>query len=83
MSNLVKEELHETRNNLVKEIISLNKTQLNESPGTNQWSIAQVCHHLVLVEQVTIKAIELGLKQPEHTETERKKVQLMLDRRKI
>ena len=82
MSNLVNDNLYETRNNLVKEIISLSYTQFNGSPGMNKWSIAQVCHHLVLVEQATIKAIAWGLKKVDNTQTERKNVHLMLDRTK-
>ena len=82
MSNLVNDNLYETRNNLVKEITSLSYTQFNGRPGMNMWSIAQVCHHLVLVEQATIKAIAWGLKKVDNTQTERKNVQLMLDRTK-
>jgi hypothetical protein len=82
MSNLVNDNLYETRNNLVKEITSLNYTQFNGRLGMNMWSIAQVCHHLVLVEQATIKAIAWGLKKVDNTQTERKNVQLVLDRTK-
>ncbi|WP_409274621.1 DinB family protein [Neobacillus sp. SCS-31] len=82
MSNLVNDKLNETRSNLVKEITSLSYTQFNSRIGTDMWSIAQVCHHLVLVEQATIKAIAWGLKQVDDTRTERKNVHLMLDRTK-
>ena len=82
MSNLVNDNLYETRNNLVKEITSLSYTQFNGRLGMNMWSIAQVCHHLVLVEQATIKAIAWGLKKVDNTQTERKNVHLMLDRTK-
>jgi hypothetical protein len=82
MSNLVNDNLYETRNNLVKEITSLSYTQFNGKLGRNMWSIAQVCHHLVLVEQATIKAIAWGLKKVDNTQTERKNVHLMLDRTK-
>ena len=82
MSNLVNDNLYETRNNLVKEITSLSYTQFNGRLGMNMWSIAQVCHHLVLVEQATIKAIAWGLKKVDNTQTERKNVQLVLDRTK-
>ena len=82
MSNLVNDNLYETRNNLVKEITSLSYSQFNDRPGMNKWSIAQVCHHLVLVEQATIKAIAWGLKEIDNTQTERKNVQLILDRTK-
>ena len=82
MSNLVNDNLYETRNNLVKEITSLSYTQFNGRLGMNMWSIAQVCHHLVLVEQATIKAIAWGLKKVDNTQIERKNVHLMLDRTK-
>ena len=82
MRNLVNDNLYGTRNNLVKEITSLSYTQFNGSPGMNEWSIAQVCHHLVLVEQETIKAIEWGLKKNDNTQQERKNVHLILDRTK-
>ena len=82
MSNLVNDNLYETRNNLVKEITSLSYSQFNGRPGMNMWSIAQVCHHLVLVEQATIKAIAWGLKKVDNTQTERKNVHLILDRTK-
>ena len=82
MSNLINDNLYETRNNLVKEIASLSYTQFNGRLGMNMWSIAQVCHHLVLVEQATIKAIAWGLKKVDNTQTERKNVQLVLDRTK-
>ena len=78
MSNLVNDNLYETRNNLVKEITSLSNTQFNSSPGMNKWSIAQVCHHLVLVEQATIKAIAWGLKEIDNTQKERKNVHLYI-----
>ncbi|WP_342433288.1 DinB family protein [Neobacillus sp. FSL H8-0543] len=82
MSNLVNDNLYETRNNLVKEITSLSYTQFNDRLGMNMWSIAQVCHHLVLVEQATIKAIAWGLKKVDNTQTERKNAHLILDRTK-
>ena len=82
MSNLVNDNLYETRNNLVKEISILSYTQFNDRPDMNMWSIAQVCHHLVLVEQATIKAIAWGLKEVDRTQNERKKVHLILDRTK-
>ena len=83
MGNLVNDNLYETRNNLVKEITSLNYTQFNERPDMNIWSIAQVCHHLVLVEQAIIKAIAWGLKEVDNTQKERKNIQqLTLNRTK-
>ncbi|MEH7379062.1 DinB family protein [Bacillus sp. JJ1533] len=80
MNNVVNDGLYETRNNVVKEITSLSYTQFNESPGMNKWSIAQVCHHLVLTELATIKAIAWGLKAVDNTPKNRQNVQLILDR---
>ncbi|RDW15149.1 DinB family protein [Oceanobacillus chungangensis] len=83
MNKLVIDNLYETRNNLVKEITLLSDTQFNSKPDMNKWSIAQVCHHLVLVEESSIKAIAWGLKECDSTQKERKKVQLiLLDRTK-
>lgn len=82
MRNLVNDHLYKTRNNLVKEITVLSNARFNNRPSTNQWSIAQVCHHLVLVEEASIKAIAWGLKEIDRTQKERKKVQLILDRTK-
>lgn len=82
MSNLVNDNLYEARNNLVNEITSLSDSQFNGRLGMNMWSIAQICHHLVLVEQATIKAIAWGLTMVENIQTERKNVHLMLDRTK-
>lgn len=79
MRKLVNDHLYETRNNLVKEITLLSNAQFNNRPNMNKWSIAQVCHHLVLVEEASIKAIAWGLKQIDRTQKERKKVQLILD----
>ena len=82
MHNLVNDNLNETRNNLVQEITSLSYSQFNGRPGKNAWSIAQVCHHLVLVEQTTLKTIVWGLRRGKNTQTERKNVHLILDRTK-
>ncbi|OKL36887.1 DinB family protein [Domibacillus mangrovi] len=83
MNKLVNDNLHETRNNLVKEITLLSDAQFNSKLDMNKWSIAQICHHLVLVEEASIKAIAWGLKEIDRTQKERKKVQLvLLDRTK-
>lgn len=83
MNKLVNDNLHETRNNLVKEITLLSDAQFNSKPDMNMWSIAQVCHHLVLVEEASIKAIAWGLKEIDSTQKERKNVHfILLDRTK-
>ncbi|GED14972.1 DinB family protein [Aneurinibacillus migulanus] len=82
MNKLVNDNLYETRNNLVKEITLLSNAQFNSKPDMNKWSIAQVCHHLVLVEKASIKAITWGLKGIDSAQKERKKVHLILDRTK-
>ena len=83
MSHLEYEkDLYETRNDLVKEISLLSYDDFNNRCDRSKWSIAQVCHHLILVEKATTKAIAWGLKESTSTEKERKNVQLMLDRTK-
>lgn len=78
----VNENLYETRNNLIEEIALLSYAQFNNQPSMNKWSIAQVCHHLVLVENASIKAVAWGLKEIDRSQKERKKVHLILDRTK-
>lgn len=80
MNQFITNQLKETRNHLVAEIELLNNTQLNGKHEANSWSIAQVCHHLVLVEESSIKAIAWGLKQTDFKKTNRKNVQLIVDR---
>ncbi len=83
MNKLINDNLNETRNTLVKEIISLSDAQFNSKPDMNKWSIAQVCHHLILVEEASIKAIAWGLKEMDRPQKERKNVDLiLLDRTK-
>lgn len=83
MNKLINDNLYETRNNLVKEITLLSDDQFNSKPDMKKWSIAQVCHHLVLVEEASIKAIAWGLKEIDSTQKERKNVHLiLLDRTK-
>jgi uncharacterized damage-inducible protein DinB len=71
-----------TRKNLVQEITSLTADEFNGQPGKEMWSIAQVCHHLVLVEKTTAKVIGWGVKESLSTNIERRKVELILDRTK-
>lgn len=78
MDTLVNEYLNETRKDLLKEITLLSDAQFNSKPDLNKWSIAQVCHHLILVETATTKAIAWGLKEINGTPKERKNVHLIL-----
>ncbi len=75
-------DLYETRNNLVKEITLLSYDEFNSKPDLNKWSIAQVCHHLLLTEKATTNAIVYELKKFNRTKKERKEVHLLLDRTK-
>lgn len=79
MSN-VKEHLDTTRTQLLQEIHLLDDTTFNKKPDEQSWSVAQICHHLVLVEEATKKAITWGLKAEEQSTPARKNVQLILDR---
>jgi len=82
MNHAVHQRMAETRNNLIKNIKLLSYDAFNYKPEPHQWSIAQVCHHLVLVEKATVKAITWGLSQDRESIPERKNVQLILDRTK-
>ncbi|MGG3806153.1 DinB family protein [Metabacillus fastidiosus] len=83
MNKLINDNLYETRKNLVEEIDLLSNAQFNSKPDMNMWSIAQVCHHLVLVEEASIKAVAWGLKENDRTQKERKNVHfILLDRTK-
>ncbi|PAD90587.1 DinB family protein [Shouchella clausii] len=62
MNQLVNGHLEKTRKDLVKEMTSLSEAQFNSKADVYKWSIAQVCHHLVLVEKASLKAITWGLK---------------------
>ena len=80
MNKLVFDNLNETRNRLVNEITLLSDVQINSKPESNKWSIAQVCHHLVLVEEASIKAIAWGLKNNDNSQLEPISIELILDR---
>ncbi len=82
MSKLENDNLYETRNNLVKEIALLSYDEFNSRPDMDKWSIAQVCHHLILTEKACTNAIAWGLKTNNRTKKERKKLHLILDRTK-
>lgn len=68
-----------TRNNLLNEINLLSYEEFNYIPEVNSWSIAQVCHHLVLTEETFTKAIAYGLKKP-NVRSEPKKIGFIIDR---
>ncbi|MFB7155652.1 DinB family protein [Lysinibacillus sp. NPDC056232] len=82
MNQLINDHLCETRNNLVEEIKVLSNTQFNAKPDANNWSIAQICHHLILVEESTVKVIAWGIKQVDNKQTERKNFDIIVDRTK-
>lgn len=72
--------LSETRKQLIKEISSLTGEQFNEKPALDKWSIAQICHHLYIVEGLFTKAIKKGLKSESHDNLERKNIHIITDR---
>ena len=82
MNSLINEKLNETRENLIEEISALKNDLFNAKPDRAKWSIAQVCHHLALVELATIKAIYWGLRQKENQDNDRKNLHSILDRTK-
>jgi hypothetical protein len=76
------ENLKKTREDLFNAIHSLDYYQLNTSPNSDRWSITQVCHHLYLTEVLFTKAISQGLRNDIDAVTERKPIELVLDRTK-
>ncbi|WP_330949271.1 DinB family protein [Virgibacillus sp. MG-45] len=80
MNNALDEKLRETRNKLLNEFSFISDTQFNMQPDEDTWSVAQVCHHLVLTEEATINAVKWGLSPANHEHTEPKNIHLILDR---
>nr|MBR9646813.1 DinB family protein [Streptococcus sp. 11-4097] len=70
----VKDKFYETRNQLFEEITLLSDTQFNRKPDKDKWSIAQVCHHLVLLDERVITVISSGLKKMDSFQNERKEI---------
>lgn len=83
MNKFASDKFYETRNNLLEEITLLSDAQFNSKPDMNKWSIAQVCHHLVLLDERVIKVISSGLKEIDSTQKERQQIHsILLDRTK-
>jgi hypothetical protein len=80
MNTLANDKLIEVRNHLLSEINLLSYDEFNKKTNSNEWSIAQVCHHLILVEKAFAQAIEYGLKKVDGHETERKNIHIVSDK---
>lgn len=78
MNDVEMDQLTETRNRLIKEMIVLGFDTFNRRPSPEQWSIAQVCHHLALVEKASLQAIIMG-SQNHGTKIERKNIHFILE----
>ena len=77
----VNDKFYETRNQLFEEITLLSDAQFNRKPDKDKWSIAQVCHHLVLLDERVITVISSGLKKMDSILNERKEIHtILLDR---
>ncbi|EPC8417572.1 PadR family transcriptional regulator [Bacillus wiedmannii] len=83
MNSFVNDRFDETRKHLFEEIIILDDAQFNSKPDKNKWSIAQVCHHLVLLDKVVIKVISSGLKKIDSTLKERREIRSILQDRSL
>ncbi|MFX3675201.1 MAG: DinB family protein [Paenisporosarcina sp.] len=68
-----------TRNNLLNEMNFLSYEEFNYIPENNNWSIAHVCQHLALTEEISAKAIAYGLKKSTVSSVP-KKMDYILDR---
>ncbi|MGE7881802.1 DinB family protein [Bacillus sp. NPDC094077] len=81
MNTVVNDKFYETRNQLFEEITLLSDAQFNRKPDKDKWSIAQVCHHVVLLDERVITVISTGLKKMDSAQNERKEIQsILLDR---
>ncbi|WP_242250625.1 DinB family protein [Bacillus cereus group sp. BfR-BA-01379] len=81
MNTFVKDKFYEKRNQLFEEITLLSDAQFNRKPNKDKWSIAQVCHHLVLLDERVITVISSGLKKMDSFQNERKEIHtIVLDR---
>ncbi|MBJ7966902.1 MULTISPECIES: DinB family protein [Bacillus cereus group] len=78
MNKFVNDKFYETRNNLLEEITLLSDAQFNSKPDMNKWSIAQVCHHLVLLDERAIKVISSGSKEIDSIQKERQEIHSIL-----
>ncbi|MBE5106693.1 DinB family protein [Bacillus thuringiensis] len=83
MNTVVNEKFYKTRNQLFGEIILLGDAQFNRKPDKDKWSIAQVCHHLVLLDERVIKVISSGLKKMDSTLKGRREIHSILQDRAI
>ncbi|WP_433596496.1 DinB family protein [Lysinibacillus xylanilyticus] len=82
MNQLINDHLCETRNNLIEEIKLLSDSQFNAKPDANSWSIAQVCHHLILTDASFARLIAWAIKHEDSKQAERKNIHLIADRTK-
>lgn len=57
MMLVAKEQFDATRAQLLQTIQNLDNTSFNDKPDAQSWSVAQICHHLVLVEEAAKKPL--------------------------
>ncbi|GIO05543.1 PadR family transcriptional regulator [Brevibacillus reuszeri] len=74
------ENLAKTRATLLNEISSIRDEDFNRRFEQDKWSIAQVCHHLVIIDTLFAKAIVHGLKQLNPIDKEYIPIQYVADR---
>ena len=63
MKNVL-QRLDSSHNKLLETIAPLDEEIFGRRPAGNEWSVAEIVHHLCLVEQRVIKELELALQQP-------------------
>ncbi|TVX82681.1 DinB family protein [Peribacillus simplex] len=74
--------LFESRNQLIEEITELDEKMLHHRPAPEVWSIAQICHHLYLTEQVFTEAIANGIRERDFNNIIQKNIYLVTNRTK-
>jgi hypothetical protein len=80
VSTIDYESLIETRRSLVDVVSPLSFTEFTWKPDAQSWSIAQVCHHLYIVEKLFAGAIQYGLNQSKVKKVESKSLDMLTDR---
>ncbi|WP_239616898.1 DinB family protein [Cohnella mopanensis] len=78
----IKQQLKETRDELLGILNGLSRDQLNKQKDSNSWSIGQICQHLIKTEELYAIAIRRGLKSKEESFIEKKSLEFLLDRSK-
>ena len=74
-------ELSDAREKLLNEITSIDYTDFNKQLTDKEWTIAQICHHLVLTEDVFRGGIERNIQKADVQSFQQRSIQTIRDRK--